>query len=1335
MSLPGVRGVKLDLRPAPTPRVVKPSLVKPSIDLRAPVESQPFAGAQKLSARQMIRAQAAQPAPVPVLPHIPRLPNPTPAQTHAALQVAAQAVHHALGPKPTTGQVETYRRELHNDPRAQDFLKTLGHYTKAAQQEREYSLSGLLGRANREEAELSQRSRDEAIAHGEADAPKGGGIGLHTPLGSINLTALSAALANTHIAPKGIVGDAINEVIDLPAQTFLSSAEAGSAARSAIEGKPAALEGLGKGVLQQVEHPIRSFEEAPVSTALTLAGGEAAIGGALGRVARAGALGDRAAELASTVRPDLKLYGEQPTAGPIEQSGIEPAPAPGLAVERSYNKDPLRKAIQVAVEQARTKVPEELGGRADPNQASGYTLRREVAGGLTKIGRVDRIRAAGERTRREFVKGTVQKVGALAPKRGQDAVPLIVQGIVRTPGTLVEDLTKEAQKLRDVQPSLTKAESAANRVNLQRVEDLLADREFMAHPDEAFKAADRYRQVQRPLEAILVHGGKLRGEQLRAKLFPYAQAHMGATHFSPDDHVAAELAARDRVTGLGHAVSQADSVANGWEQELARAQTVEKIRNVIDLANRGGSEAEGAAAAAKVGLLKGRAGIGDLSQVTPLEQARAAATGARAYHAEAVQALRTAQGVHTALSRGSVLGGLRDSLGRPLSNEAIKVHMAANGVEDVGYVSHKSGVTAGGSFYKATTRFPATERHARSGAAFAKGIADHSFEGLAGSIAHQASDAAQLEVRARELSKLALVPKGQGFESLDAARHYADNNANPLPDGERPQGSGLGRLVPVHLGSDQIVGQGNVTPADIKGTLEQFGLQEHESALAKQNGKYGLIPDQVNKRLLAHDEALSAKNNLTKGLQAYQQGFRRAKLNTSTRHIAGVIQEQAIRLGAEGAGVQAKRVGKAFDENLKALAQVDEHGQLFDNAGPLGGDFRELEGLLGGRGAQVGSQAANNVVRKARAWDETSLPGKIAIGAEGLAHSTVGSKALAPWRAWSHLIEGGLTKVEQQTHHALLGKALKDSGFIDSYRSALKLQDQGMQELIKGGLSPNKADAIAKSVDDMLGNWSHQTPAVRKVIGNVAPFGLWWLNSMRWLYRLPVTHPIKTAILSALYNATRNERNEKGQGFDAKSPIPAFLQGSIDTRLPIVGKVSISPSYYSPGGTLGPEAGSTLVEQFVPQLQSALAAAKGENPLTGQKLTDAESKQLDSSHTILNVLAETLAGPLPGATQAQTLLQGGGKPYGTANILTDLAEQLGGPSQVKPGTKRSTAEELVKLFAPVRFNFPSGSSSGGSGSAPSIPSGRAPSLRQQLHLSGRSTRRQPSALQRLQRQR
>ena len=383
-----------------------------------------------------------------------------------------------------------------------------------------------------------------------------------------------------------------------------------------------------------------------------------------------------------------------------------------------------------------------------------------------------------------------------------------------------------------------------------------------------------------------------------------------------------------------------------------------------------------------------------------------------------------------------------------------------------------------------------------------------------------------------------------------------------------------------------------------------------------------------------------------------------------------------------------------------------------------------------------------DIRRSADQFQATSLSGHVMRAGHNFFRTTLpGNVLLKAWKGWEHIItEGlrtpeklgsvaggrrlvpGLGTIESYTHNAMLGKALKDSGFIDSYRSVIKMQDQAVQDLVKGQLTANKADKLARAVDEMMGNWTNLTPDVRFAVSKITPFGLWWLNSMRWLYRLPVTHPVKTAIVASLYNATRTERGKKGQGFDAAHPVPAFLQGSIDTHLPFVGKVQIQPSYYSPGGTAGPEIFNTAAEQFLPAGASVYAAARNQNPLTGYKLTTAKGKELNPLQIGLNVATEAAAGPTPFATQAQQLLQKGGKPYGTANLVTDVVDRLlGGPRQVKPGTERPLPEVLTKMFSPVRFAFP-GKSKGETAPASSL------SPRQQIEVHEAEQSAGPSGL-------
>lgn len=1160
--------------PTPLQRVTGPSL-------RAPI-GEPFKPAQQQAQRKVEHAQRALPK--EPTPDIPRLSHPTHTQTYAALKIAQD--HQKASGKPAA----TYWKEHANDPRSRAYVDAINHYVNLAQR---YPAPVSARTAEGESAALLAQSRQQAIERGEYNKP--GLKATLNPLGPlavigvpqphIDVSGLLGAISNVRVAPKGVLGNAINEVVDLPGQSLLSGALTGTAVRHAVGGKPQELEALSKGVLEQILHPLRSAKEAPVSTALLFAGGESALARVAGRVGRVGERLDDAGKVVkpglvpsfTRARPDLNLIGGEKIVG------------------RKYNPDPLRKAGQVAYEKSLTKLPGDLRQR-DPFQAEGWRLKRNMIGGVARPGRVDYIASGTEHGRKRAVRPIINAVKAAKPKIGADAVSLIKQGVVRR-GSVVEDLSKRLDHLDEVRPGLSKRELGRNRQETERVQALLKDEKFLADPSEAFAASAALTRLQKPLTALLVHHGHLRPEQIRAALFPYAQAHLGAVH-------------------------------------------------------------------------DGKA--------------------------------------------------LRGADGKPLSNETILADMKAHGVTP-SFVSHQAGISGGRSFYQDVLRTPTTASHARTGAAFHKGVSDFSYDALTGSIADSASKAAKLELHAGLMSRLT---HGR-FDSEKAAQLYKEN-FDYGQEGQRIN-QGLGGYVVHNLGPDQVLGQGQIKPGEIKAILRQFGLAEHAPAGESPVGKYTLIPKDVKRRLEQHNEAVHAGDDSKRLAQSYVQGFRHAKLLTSTRRVAGDFQEQLLRMGMEGVapmvpkalGGQAAshvigRAGLAGSKIEKAVSDLAE------SDGPLGARFREIGGMMGSRGGLAVSSTEQDIYRLADGFQEMSSP-RYLYGLAGRAKGSVpGRVALAPWHAYRKLVEATLQTAEHKTYQAMLGKA--GAEFFGGYHNILKMQDGAMKALVAGKLDHNLADALVRRTDEFMGNWSHLTPRVKWAVANVTPFGLWWLNSVRWLYRLPVTHPIKTALAAALYNATRQSRNEEGQGFDATNPVPGFLQGSIKAHIPVYGNVNLQPSYDSPmGAAIEPLA--TAADQIGPAVSGPYYAALNRSSLTHEPLTTADGKELGLPAQLLNVIAQGVSGPTLFATQIEQAAQKGGKPLGSANLLTDIASLLGGPSQIVPGTEASPVETLVKMGIPLRFTREK-RGAGGTEVAPSPLPASAPV---------RTRSGGPSALQRLER--
>lgn len=329
-------------------------------------------------------------------PQIPRIPNPTPQQTHAALQLVHNSMHQALGPNPSTQRIAQYQQELANDPRQQEFAQTVQHYVRAA----EGHLSAMEGRRVASGNPLisqaprgagTRLSRDAAVRLGhQAQAPSvlgrpeakplaapkdvalpllglatvrvPGTAGLAGKLGSL-LAAITPGLqGNTPEAnfANAALGD-VKAVGELPFVGGYKVAEAGVQAAGGNT-KPArqlasgVAQGISQGAVGQLVQGNlpgveRAVREHPVFAALEALGAGGVVGRGAGALARtAGSQAERAgvrgalARAGSEVRPPLGLT---PDAGAARQ---------GLVRQRDFSPDLFRKAAQILADKRRQPV-------------------------------------------------------------------------------------------------------------------------------------------------------------------------------------------------------------------------------------------------------------------------------------------------------------------------------------------------------------------------------------------------------------------------------------------------------------------------------------------------------------------------------------------------------------------------------------------------------------------------------------------------------------------------------------------------------------------------------------------------------------------------------------------------------------------------------------------------------------------------------------------------------------------------------------------------------------------------------------------------------------------
>ncbi|HTA98676.1 MAG TPA: hypothetical protein VK730_13670 [Solirubrobacteraceae bacterium] len=1021
-----------------------------------------------------------------------------------------------------------------------------------------------------------------------------------------NVESFAKGLAT---AAKNTPGSALRTVTG----TVPGLVATGKAAVHAAEGNPKELEAMGKSLLQVAEHPWTSFQKEPVPVGLMALGAEGSVGRLAGAAMRSGALGDKVAEAASMDRAPLHLYGTSSSADQVD-AGLH-----DVAIPRKYSPDVIRKAGQVAADTFKEKILHQ-----DPNMATGEQANRYLYGGslvsqhtfkraqgFFKPGLVDEQAAKGETLRRLYSGAAAHTMRELKPKTGAEAVPLAVEGILRRPETVVADLTKEHQRLQDTAQGLTGKELRLNKANQRQIDGLLADKKFLANPQPAFQAAREYADWSAPLEQRLVQLGHLEPDQINAKLVPYALSHMGkdvAYNENPGKH---PLALAEKSAG---------------KQVKAAQKALERAR--------GGTN--------KTAVAEARSRLAD-------------ARGAHHTVASDLQGLKAAGFIK---SNGDMYPRLEQA-GRPLAPDAIRAHMKQELVDrGVGFLTHKQDQTFGKALESYAGKRPGTEVRSRTGVSFKNGTYDRSYQALSRQAYRHANAIAGHENRDEMLRRFGI---GR-FHTLQDAERALDNFAH-TPEGKLiTKANSLGDLTPHLIGPDRVVAQRNVETRALGPILRDFGLAEHKAINETADApKYTLLPETVSKRIGEHDKL----NQATQGkrlLQWYTNKWRSAALFTSPRWLLGNPQEHAIRLAMAnvnpaaifGAG-KAVRLGKDIVDHWHSIAADQSRTEAERYVA-------RAHAAAYSAGTHYGSIAVNAVHRGAEDAPAADF-------AQALNETGPVSKIVGVWSKWKGAIGQGMAKVEQNSKAAALGKAALNEThkFMGDWQKLIGRQDTAVKKFAEGKLSPNEASKLGNDQMDMMGNWSQLPPAVRSAVQTWSPFGLWWLTSMKFVFRtLPRDHPMKTAALAAMEAATHTASSE--------AETPSYLQGGVKAHLPIVGDVTLTPEYYSPFG-VGVDPGVTAAGQVLPQVTDPYLTMRGVDPVTNEALKNSSKEPLDPGHLTAQALYSTLEGLVPGLRQGVQLAQEGGRPEpGSFN-----------PLAVEPGSQRGIEQTLAKIFSPVKY--------------------------------------------------
>jgi hypothetical protein len=387
-------------------------------------------------------------------------------------------------------------------------------------------------------------------------------------------------------------------------------------------------------------------------------------------------------------------------------------------------------------------------------------------------------------------------------------------------------------------------------------------------------------------------------------------------------------------------------------------------------------------------------------------------------------------------------------------------------------------------------------------------------------------------------------------------------------------------------------------------------------------GEVGLVHKAVQDRERAYErDTGSAMRNL---ISKPANWWRRANIAYSVRHIPGLAQEIGLRALINKIGPSSYLRGrKVYAEAMKGA-----------EAKPF--EAQRLRGMSGGTVAQM-TEDLNRHINSNQLWG-TRAGAVTEKFQAAVQHKITG----APLRAVRTAMQvyGKVTTgilhlqrkvLERPQEIAGLGKHLNEESKRITGKSlpVIKAMQGVHAQLAKGLLDQKALDSAGRALTEYWGDWTTASPSIKKVTV-VSPFFKWYVNSLNFIYHtMPVHHPIKTGLLTALETATTEQRRALGQGYVKGLSIP---QGGLAERqqgsIPIGGGFVSNQQYYSPPGAVSGGLEGALGAVF-PYASDAWAILHGTNPLSGKALEENHKPITDANQKILLALLGGLESFVP----------------------------------------------------------------------------------------------------------
>lgn len=421
-------------------------------------------------------------------------------------------------------------------------------------------------------------------------------------------------------------------------------------------------------------------------------------------------------------------------------------------------------------------------------------------------------------------------------------------------------------------------------------------------------------------------------------------------------------------------------------------------------------------------------------------------------------------------------------------------------------------------------------------------------------------------------------------------------------------------------------------------------------------GPWGLIDRQALARLREHENQIS----LNVGMRAFRGAnnqFRAVALGTSFRHLPGVVQETLIRAAMSGVGLMSWVLAhQGFKEAARENPELAERRRIERTGGTVTG-----QALASMKRSVATHYEGTRLFPVLRAWENAKrAPGP--------------RQATTLWRAYRDFTLGATKHyLEEQAQIAGIGRQIIDEFAGGHGLVALAMGHWG--DLIKaaahGILDEKAARRLAVTNERIWGKWTDLSPHGQMAV-MFSPFGMWWLNSMRLLARMPLDHPVLTGALAAANVGTEKQRQKLGLDLFYPGALPLYKQGGI----PIGGQLWAA-NYYSPVGVANDPL-ETAGQMIEPWAIGPLLALYGDD-WHGGTITSPNNPHGDKTPKVTDQIAVILgslgASFLPLYQKAQTVAEGGASSYDTSTLLNPQTKEP------NPGVLAG----LKKVFTPLKI--------------------------------------------------